>query len=168
MFQVQWFKIPNCYALNPINDIKTNQNYFIYQNYSNKHVHGALCSNAQKQSFRGVLRKMYFENMRLIHRKTPTPKCDFNEVSLQLYCSHTSVWMFSCKFATYFQSTFSKNTSVWLLLNAGNVWRYIHFLYWQNTEIYVLYTMYFLVLSACCRTLAFYFDVFLWVSNLSF
>ena len=151
MFQVQWFKIPNCYVLNRINDIKTNQNYCIRQNYSNKHVHGALCSNAQKQPSRGVLRKRSLENMRLIHRKTPTRKCDFNEAALQLYWNHTSVWTFSCKLAAYFHSTFSKNTPVWLLLNARNVWRYIHVLYWQNTEIYVLYTMYFLVLSACCR-----------------
>ena len=151
MFQVQWFKIPNCYVLNRINDIKTNQNYCIRQSYSNKHVHGALCSNAQKQPSRGVLRKRSLENMRLIHRKTPTPKCDFNEAALQLYWNHTSVWMFSCKLAAYFHSTFSKNTPVWLLLNARYVWRYTHFLYWQNTEIYVLYTMYFLVLSACCR-----------------
>ena len=35
----------------------------------------------------------------------------------QLYWNHTSVWVFSCKFAAYFQNTFTKNTSEWLLLS---------------------------------------------------
>ena len=35
------------------------------------------------------------------------PKCDFNKVALQLYRNHTSAWVFSCKFAAYFQNTFS-------------------------------------------------------------
>ena len=30
-------------------------------------------------------------------------KCDFNKV----YLNHTSTWLFSCKFAAYFQNTFS-------------------------------------------------------------
>ena len=34
------------------------------------------------------------------------PKCDSNKVALQLYRNHTSAWVFSCKFATYFQNTF--------------------------------------------------------------
>ena len=34
-------------------------------------------------------------------------KCDFNKVALQLYWNHTLTWVFSCKFAAYFQSTFS-------------------------------------------------------------
>ena len=45
------------------------------------------------------------------------PKCDFNKVALQLYWNRTSAWVFSCKFAAYFQNTFSQNTSGWLLLN---------------------------------------------------
>ena len=36
------------------------------------------------------------------------PKYDFNKVTLQLYWSRTSAWMFSCKFAAYFQITFIK------------------------------------------------------------
>ena len=36
------------------------------------------------------------------------PKCDFNKVALQLYQNHTSVWVFSYKFAAYFQNTFSQ------------------------------------------------------------
>ena len=36
------------------------------------------------------------------------PKCDINKVARQLYGNHTSTWVFSCKFATYFQNTFSQ------------------------------------------------------------
>ena len=35
------------------------------------------------------------------------PKCDFNKVALQLYWNHPSAWVFSCKFAPYFQNNFS-------------------------------------------------------------
>ena len=35
------------------------------------------------------------------------PKCNFNKVALQLYRNHTSARMFSCKFTSYFQNTFS-------------------------------------------------------------
>ena len=34
------------------------------------------------------------------------PKNDFNEVAKQLYWNRTSTWVFSCKFAAYFQDTF--------------------------------------------------------------
>ena len=34
----------------------------------------------QKQSFRGVLSKRCFENIKQIYRRTPMPKCDFNKV----------------------------------------------------------------------------------------
>ena len=37
-------------------------------------------------------------------------------VAKQLYWNRTSAWVFSCKFAPYFQSTFSKSTSWRLLL----------------------------------------------------
>ena len=35
------------------------------------------------------------------------PKCNFNKVAMQLYGNLTLAWMFSCKFAAYFQNTFS-------------------------------------------------------------
>ena len=35
------------------------------------------------------------------------PKCDFNNVALHLFWSRTLVWVSSCKFAAYFQNTFS-------------------------------------------------------------
>ena len=40
--------------------------------------------------------------------------CNF--IALQLYWNHTSAWVFSCKFAAYFQKTFLENTSGGLLL----------------------------------------------------
>ena len=46
--------------------------------------------------------------MQQIYRRTPMLKCDFNKAALQLYSNNTSAWVFSCKFAAYFQSTFSK------------------------------------------------------------
>ena len=39
----------------------------------------------QKQPSRGVLRKRSSDNMQEIYRKTPMPKCDFNNVAKQLY-----------------------------------------------------------------------------------
>ena len=33
-------------------------------------------------------------------------KCDFNKVAKQLYWNCTSAWVFSCKFAAYFQNIF--------------------------------------------------------------
>ena len=36
------------------------------------------------------------------------PEGDFNKVVLQLYWNHTSAWVFSCKFAAYFQNIFSE------------------------------------------------------------
>ena len=46
--------------------------------------------------------------MQQIYRRTPIPKCDFNKVALQLYWNDTSAWVFSWKFAAYFQNTFSQ------------------------------------------------------------
>ena len=43
-----------------------------------------------------------------IHLLLPMSKCDFNKVALQLYWNCTSTWVFSCKFAAYFQDTFSQ------------------------------------------------------------
>ena len=35
-------------------------------------------------------------------------RSDFNKVPLQRYWNRTSAWVFSCKFAAYFQNTFSQ------------------------------------------------------------
>ena len=37
----------------------------------------------------------------------PCRKCDFNIVAKQLYWNQTSAWLFSCKFAVYFENIFS-------------------------------------------------------------
>ena len=63
--------------------------------------------NGQKQPPRGVLRKRCFENMLQIYWRTPMLKSDFNKVARQLYWNHASAWVFSCKFAAYFQNTFA-------------------------------------------------------------
>ena len=71
------------------------------------------CSNVivlliiQEEPFRGVLEKKCSENMQQIYRRTPMTKCDFNKVALQLYWNRTSSWVFSCKFASNFQNSFS-------------------------------------------------------------
>ena len=36
------------------------------------------------------------------------PELLYEKVALQLYWNHTSTWLFSCKFAAYFQNTFSQ------------------------------------------------------------
>ena len=64
-------------------------------------------SYLQKQPFRCVLKRRCSENMQEIYRRTPMPKCNFNEVALQLHWNCTSTWVFSCKFDGCFQSTFS-------------------------------------------------------------
>ena len=76
-------------------------------------IHGDLqwlnyfLSVRQKQSFRGVLRKRCSEIMLQIYRRTPKPKCDFYKAAKQFYWNYTLVRVFSCKFAAYFQNTFS-------------------------------------------------------------
>ena len=54
----------------------------------------------------GVLRKRCSKNMQQIYRRTPMLKSNFNKVALQLYRNRTSTWVFSCKFAAYFQNSF--------------------------------------------------------------
>ena len=68
---------------------------------------GVLGWTIQKQPPRDVPRKRCSENMQQIYRRTTMPKCDFNKVALQLYWNRTLVWVFSCKFAAYFQTIFS-------------------------------------------------------------
>ena len=76
----------------------------------------------QKQPFRGVLRKRSSGNMLQIYRRTPVLKCDFNKVAL-----------LSCKFAAYFQNTFSKE-QLWVA--ASDIIKYSTLqlsLIWINT-----------------------------------
>ena len=46
--------------------------------------------------------------MQQIYWRTPMPKSNFNKVALQFYWNHISAWVFSSKFAAYFQNTFFK------------------------------------------------------------
>ena len=46
--------------------------------------------------------------MQKVYRRTSMPKCDFNKIA-----NHTSAGVFSCKFAAYFQNTFS-NEHLWM------------------------------------------------------
>ena len=62
----------------------------------------------QKHPSKGVLRKRCSENMQQIFRRAPMPRWDFNKVAKQLYWNRTSAWVFSCKFAAYFQNIFSQ------------------------------------------------------------
>ena len=45
--------------------------------------------------------------MQQFYKRTPMQKYDFNKVALQLYWNRTSAWLLSCKFAAFFQNTFS-------------------------------------------------------------
>ena len=48
--------------------------------------------------------------------------------------NHTSAWVLSCKFAAYFQNTFLKNTSGWLLLKAWEK-AFISYIIWVAHEL---------------------------------
>ena len=76
-------------------------NHNITQKEPNKFLEVFL----QKQQSRGFLKKRCSENMKQIYRITPMPECNFSKVALQLYWNHTSAWVFSYKFAAYFQNT---------------------------------------------------------------
>ena len=58
-------------------------------------------------------------------------KCDFNKVIKQLYWNHTSAWVFSCKFATYFQNT-SKGL---LLFLTSSTFHFLAYIVFEITEI---------------------------------
>ena len=77
------------------------------------------------------LRRQKLATMQQIYRRIPMSMCDFNKVAKQLYWNHTSAWVFSCKIATYFQNTFSKE-HLWRA--ASDDW----YICWFN--IYVSYT----------------------------
>ena len=44
--------------------------------------------------------------MQQTYRRAPAQKYDFNNVVKQFYWNLTSAWVFSCKFAKYFENTF--------------------------------------------------------------
>ena len=65
-----------------------------------------LSFNHKKQPSRSVLTKKCFENVQQIYMRTRMPKCDFKAVQSNFI--KITLWHFSCKFAAYFQYTFSK------------------------------------------------------------
>ena len=80
-----------------------------------------LCKfNSQKQPSKGFLRKRCSENMQQISRRTPVQKCDFNKVEkLQSNFIETTL-RHGCSpvnLLYIFRTSFSKNTSGWLLLH---------------------------------------------------
>ena len=76
--------------------------------WSNRNFHSfSMMKNLQKQPPRDVLRRRCSESMQQIYRRTPMLICDFNIMALQLYWNGTSTWVFSRKFAAYFQNIFS-------------------------------------------------------------
>ena len=50
-------------------------------------------------------------NMQQIYRRTPMPKCDFNEAAKQLYWNHTSNWCSPVNLLHFFRTPFPKSTS---------------------------------------------------------
>ena len=90
---------------------KTSAMHFIFMKWNMREccllVSWGGKAKGQKQPFRCVLRKKCFENMQQIYKRKSMSKCDFNKVVLQSYWNQTSAWVFSCKFAVYFQNTFS-------------------------------------------------------------
>ena len=60
----------------------------------------------QKHLFVSVLMKRCSKNIQQFYRRASIPKCDFSKVAKQLHWNRTLVWVFSCKFAAYFQNTF--------------------------------------------------------------
>ena len=64
------------------------------------------CDQIRRESLMGIKKKCS-ENMQQIYRRTPMPKWDLDKVALQIYWNRTSAWVFTCKFAAYFENTFS-------------------------------------------------------------
>ena len=89
-----------------------NFKFEIFKNFINSisfhYFSETISSSRQKQPSRAVLRKRCFENMQQIYRRTPMSSYNFNKVAKQLYWNRTSTWVFSCKFAAYFQNIFSQ------------------------------------------------------------
>ena len=95
IFRVAWTRM-ECNIVN-IESIKPSYNTY-------KELVQKEKGNYQKLKY--VFRKRYSETMQQIYKRMTMPKCGFNKVALQLYWNHTLAWMFSCKFAAYFQNYF--------------------------------------------------------------
>ena len=74
----------------------------------------------QKQTSRRVLSKRCSENMQQIYRRTPTPKCDFNKITLRYGYSPVNL-------LHVFRTPFSRNISGWLLSIEQKLWMFIFY-----------------------------------------
>ena len=81
------------------------RNYIPWQLTNLRTLSGAIACSTGIETVR-----WWSKNMQQTYRRTPMSKCDFNKVALQLFWNRTSTWVFSCKFATYFQNTFQLRT----------------------------------------------------------
>ena len=92
-----------------------------------------------------VLIKRFSGNMQQIYRRTPTPKCDFNKIALQLCWSHTSAWVFPVNLLHIFRTAYGglllTETSqlictVNILSTSMLVGLYYSGLYWEFSALY--------------------------------
>ena len=75
----------------------------------------------QRQPPRGVLWKRCSENMQQIYTRTTMPKRDFNKVALQLIEITLQHGCSLVNLLHIFRTTFTKNTSRWLLLTFSEI-----------------------------------------------
>ena len=92
----------------------------------------------QKQLSRSVLIKTCSENMQQIYRRTPIPKCDFNEVtfSIKLLCNFIEITLrYECSpvnLLHIFATSFYQNTSGELLLHELVLWKRYSEKFWKT------------------------------------
>ena len=77
------------------------------------HTYQKRRKKLQKQPSRGVIKERCSENNQQIYKKTPMPKCEFNNVSEQVTLWHGCS---PVNLIHIFRTTFLKNTSGRLLL----------------------------------------------------
>ena len=110
------------------------------------------------------------------------PTCDFIKVvtAFKLYWNRTSAWVFSCKFAAYFQNIFSKDY-LWtaaseatnftqffcelkkfsLVENAQQHWGWNYFT--PNHLQHFKQTLNFVLLTAFCKSFVLFYNIMFWV-----
>ena len=108
----------------------------------------SCCLLLEKQPSRGVFRKRCFENIQQIYKKTPTAKCDFKKVVLQLYWNHTFGWCSPANLLYILRPLFPRNTSEGQRIQATFVSTILQYrstetildmnLWWQNSLFYLL------------------------------
>ena len=76
-----------------------------------------------------AVQRCSYENIQQFYRRISMPKCNLNKVALQLYWSHASAWVFSYKFAAYFQNNFSQE-HLWVAVPCHCNKKSLFFLEW--------------------------------------